>query len=354
MTPLVSVLIPCYNAEKYLESAIRSILSQSYTNLEVIVINDCSTDSSLDLLMRLASEDARIKIVNNEENLKIVRTLNKGVKLCNGEFIARMDADDLALPLRIEKQVDFLLKNPSIDILGTLFNTFTDKHPQKFSLHTNPLHDNELRGYMLFKSGICHPSAMIRKRVFTELELHFELQYLHVEDYAFWSKALYKTKIANLGEPLLLYRVHEDQISTLNNKLQQDNKKKIYSIHMERLGIEISDENLSLHASIAECVPDVFSSLEYLQECERYILNLIEINQTKTFCKQEYLVSLMSIHWLRLCANSRLGLSILNVVKNSKLYNKQYYSKKDVLILYFKAVFKIKYKESKIYNVFFN
>ena len=353
MKPLISILIPCYNAERYIENATRSIMNQSYPNLEIIIINDFSTDRSLDIISKLAIEDKRIKIINNDENLKIVKTLNKGIDFCNGEFIARMDADDFSLPLRIEKQVQFMQENPSIDILGTLFNTFTDKNPEKLSLHTNPLLDSELRAYMLFKSGICHPSVMIRKRVFKELDLHFELQYLHVEDFAFWSKALYKTRLANLKEPLLLYRVHENQISTLNNKLQRDNKKKIFAIHMEYLGIDINEENLSMHASVAECVPEVFMSEKYLKNCEAYMLKLITINQTKTFCSKEYLANILSIHWLRLCANSRLGLRTIKVVKTSKLYNKEFYNNKDILILYFKAVFKIKYKESKIYKIFF-
>lgn len=353
MTPLVSVLIPCYNAEKYVEKAIRSILDQTYKNIEVIAINDCSSDSTLDILQTLSVEDSRIIVVNNEENLKIVKTLNKGIDFCQGDYIARMDSDDIALPDRIKKQVNFLEKNTSCDLLGTLFNTFRDKNPTSFSLHTNPLKDEELRAYMLFKSGICHPSVMIRKRVFTELGLRFEQEYLHVEDYAFWSKAIYQTHLANLGEPLLLYRVHENQISTKNNKLQLDNKKKVFSIHMQKLGIEINDETLSYHASIAECIPEIFESIEYLKSCELYMCRLIDLNSEINFCNQEFLIKMLSIHWLRLCANSRLGFKALRVLKTSKLYNRKHYNQKDVLILYFKVIFKIKYKESRIYHLIF-
>lgn len=353
MNQLISVLMPCYNAEAYVESALRSIMNQSYTNIEILAINDCSQDSTLEILKRLSSEDSRIRIVDNDTNLKLIKTLNKGVELCNGEFIARMDSDDLALPNRLEQQLAFLLQNPSVDIVGTQFKTFTNKHPDKLSLHTNPLHDEELRAYMLFKSGICHPSAMIRKRVFTDLGLFFEHQYLHVEDYAFWSKALYKTRIANLGECLLLYRVHDRQISSLNDSIQQDNKKKIYAIHMERLGIEVNDDNLSFHASIAECVPEILKSTEYLKMCENYMLNLVEINKIKQFCDTNYLLALLSIHWLRLCANSALGLKGIKTVKSSKFYNKKFYQNKDILFLYVKSLFVIKYKKSIIYSVIF-
>ena len=95
--PLVSVIIPCYNAEKYVESAIRSIMNQTYKNLEIIITDDCSTDDTLEILQKLAKEDSRIKLYKNETNLKIVKTLNNMISQANGKYIARMDADDISL-----------------------------------------------------------------------------------------------------------------------------------------------------------------------------------------------------------------------------------------------------------------
>lgn len=348
--PLVSVLIPCYNATLYLEDAVCSILNQTYKNLELIVINDCSTDNTGDILKQLANKDKRIKIITNETNLKLIDTLNKGVQLCNGDFIARMDSDDISLPTRIEKQVDYLQKNIDCDIVGTLFNTFRTDKPNKFSLHTNPLKNEELQGYMLFKSGICHPSVMIRRRVFDELKLRFEKEYLHVEDYAFWSKAIYKTQLANIGEPLLLYRIHANQVSTLHDTLQEENKKKVFAIHLNELGIENTPENLHLHASVASCVPREVKSKKYLKSCENYMLDLLKLNENKHFCKHDYLKKMLSIHWLRLCANSQLGFSSLKTLKQSPLYVRNNYTMQDMAIMYFKISFKIKYKQSKIYS----
>ena len=106
--PLVSVIIPCYNAEKYVEEAIRSIMTQTYSNLEIIVTDDCSSDNTLMILETLAAEDSRIKVIKNEKNLKIVKSLNNMIEVAQGKYIARMDADDISLPERIEKQVSFL------------------------------------------------------------------------------------------------------------------------------------------------------------------------------------------------------------------------------------------------------
>ena len=108
---LVSVIIPCYNAEKYLRESVESIINQSYPNLEIICIDDCSTDSTLAILEELASRDARVKVLHNSRNMKIASSLNRGLEYSTGEYIARMDADDIALPKRIEKQVDYLEKN---------------------------------------------------------------------------------------------------------------------------------------------------------------------------------------------------------------------------------------------------
>lgn len=350
--PLVSVLIPCYNVEKYVVEAISSISNQTYKNLEIIAINDCSTDNTGDLLLQLAKQDSRIKIVNNEENLKLIRTLNKGITICNGDYIARMDADDISLPTRIEKEVGFLEKNKDHDIVSTLFYAFRSENPNKKDLHHSPLLDNELRAFILFKSGICHPAVMIRKRVFTELGLKFELEYLHVEDYALWSEAIYKTKVGNINEPLLLYRVHQHQVSSLHEDLQLENKKKVFKIHCKQLGLPTDDNFIDVYASVAECVPSR-PSFEYLDRCEQFMQSLKKLNEDNPFCDGEYLSKLLSIHWLRLCANSRLGLKVVNRMKRSSLYIEKNYSARDFAVFYTKCTFRLKYKKSLIYKLVF-
>lgn len=350
--PLVSVLIPCYNVEKYVEESINSILNQTYSNLEIVAINDCSTDRTGEILRRMAKQDSRIHVVDNEENLKLIKTLNKGIDLCNGEYIARMDADDISLPTRIEKEVAFLEQHPDHDIVSTLFYAFNTENPKKRSLHHSPLLDGELRAFILFKSGICHPAVMIRKRIFTALGLRFEQEYLHVEDYAFWSEAIYKTKIANINEPLLLYRVHPHQVSSIHEELQTENKKKVFRIHCRELGLPADDDSLDVYASVAECVP-THSSLKYLDKCEEFMISLIRLNEVQPFCDNDYLKLLLSFHWLRLCANSRIGLKVLKKLKSSELYVEKNYRRRDFAILYTKCTFKLKYKKSFIYKVAF-
>lgn len=350
--PLVSVLVPCYNVEKYVEESLRSILNQTYTNLEIIAIDDYSKDNTVEILQKLAKEDNRIRIVKNEENLKLIKTLNKGISLCNGDYIARMDADDISFPNRIAEEISFLEKNRDYDFVSCQFYTFRTERPFKRSLHHNPTTDEELRAFLLFKSGICHPAVMIRKRVFTELGLKFEGEYLHVEDYALWSKAIYLTKLANINKPLLLYRIHQNQVSTIHEEVQMENKKKVFKIHCQHLGLPETDEYLDIYASVAEAVPRI-ASFEYIAKCEDLMLSLLDLNKDKQFCSHIYLSYMLSLHWLRLCANSRIGMKIIKQLKSSRLYIRKNYNVRDIMILYFKCLFKVRYKKSIIYKILF-
>lgn len=262
-----------------------------------------------------------------------------------------MDADDISLPERIAKQVEYLNDRPDYDIVSTQFYTFRTG-AKKRNLYRNPIYFEDLQAYLLFKSGICHPAAMIRKTLFTEKGLGFEYEYLHVEDYALWSKALYCTKLGNLDEALLLYRVHENQVSSLNEQRQIDNKKEVFKIHCKHLNLPLTEEYLDIYASVAESVPHV-SSIEYLKKCEQFISDLIDKNQKENFCSQVFIERMLSLHWLRLCANSTLGFKVLATCYNSKLYKKNNYKKMDFIILYIKCLFKLEYKKSFLYKIVF-
>jgi glycosyltransferase involved in cell wall biosynthesis len=118
MRPLISVVIPAYNVEPFIEEAIRSIMNQTYENLEIIVVDDASTDHTYQILQKLAAIDYRIKLFRNEKNKRIVETLNFGIEQVTGPYIVRMDGDDVSLPTKIEAQYNFLINNPDIDLVG--------------------------------------------------------------------------------------------------------------------------------------------------------------------------------------------------------------------------------------------
>lgn len=211
--PLVSVLIPCYNAERFVEQAVRSIINQTYKNLEIICINDCSKDRTGEILQKLAIEDNRIIYVENEENLKLPKTLNKGIFLAKGEYIARMDADDIALTYRIEKQLFFLLKNPDLDLISA-FAQKIDEIGQKGDNIIVPQNHIEIASTLPIRSTFIHPLILAKKSFFVDLGGYKMLTY--GEDYELWLNGLYAgKKYANLPEILLYYRIHSNQMTGL-------------------------------------------------------------------------------------------------------------------------------------------
>lgn len=211
--PLVSVIIPCYNAEKFVEKSVYSIMQQTYKNLEIIVIDDCSTDSTSKILDKLSREDDRIVYIQNEKNLKLAKTLNKGIALANGNYIARMDADDISDQNRIEKQVCFMEKNDDIDIVGTNLQHIDHNGTYLPYQSSFPLTHTYITNKLAWKATLAHPSILAKKSFFTELN-GFDESLLYAEDYELWIRAwLYGKRFANLSEPLLLYRIHNSQMT---------------------------------------------------------------------------------------------------------------------------------------------
>ena len=161
---LVSVIIPVYNVEKFVEQAIVSIIDQTYKHLEIIVIDDGSSDATYQIVADLASQDPRIKLYKNERNLKIVKTLNRALSLAQGEYIARMDGDDISALDRIEKQVAFLESNPDYDLVGCSLIAI-DENGMEVS-RTVWFSDQELLMKLLtYIAPVAHPTWLARKSV---------------------------------------------------------------------------------------------------------------------------------------------------------------------------------------------
>ncbi|MFT4982891.1 MAG: glycosyltransferase involved in cell wall biosynthesis, partial [Bacteroidia bacterium] len=163
--PLVTVLMPVYNAENYVETAIQSILEQTYVNFELLVIDDGSTDGSATIINGI--DDSRINYVKNDVNLKLITTLNKGLKLAKGKYIARLDADDIAEKTRLQEQVDFMEANVVVGLSGTWYTAFGTVN----STVRNPTSNQDIRFMALYQCPIIHPSTIFRTSVIRDNEL---------------------------------------------------------------------------------------------------------------------------------------------------------------------------------------
>lgn len=202
--PLVSILLPVYNGGPYLSSAIESILTQTYRHIELIIINDGSTDDSAEIIEKFP--DPRIRYFD-QVNKGLPATLNRAIGLVRGEYIARQDADDISYPTRIEKQVSFLEANPEYGIVGS-WSEIWDGNSKTDRSHRHPIQNDMLRFNLIFDSYFVHSSVMLRKSVFDMVGQYSEERSRQPEDYELWSRILRsgKYKCANLPEVLVCYR----------------------------------------------------------------------------------------------------------------------------------------------------
>lgn len=211
--PKISVIMPVYNAEKYLKQSIESILNQTYKDFEFIIINDGSTDNSLNIIYEYANKHTKIKVIARE-NRGLVCSLNEGISYSKGEYIARIDADDISLPERLEKQIKFFEKNQEIDILGSMAELIGDK--ALLEKETNNYEwvnvefdsKDDLEKIFLECCAIPHPSVMMKKEFLIKIGGYFEQD---TEDYNLWLRAIKSGfKIDKINEKLIKYRLHDN------------------------------------------------------------------------------------------------------------------------------------------------
>lgn len=209
---MISVIMSVYNSEKYLKESIESILTQTYKNFEFIIIDDGSTDNSLNVISQYKKEDNRIKVITRE-NRGLVYSLNEGIALAKGEYIARMDGDDISINYRLEKQLSFLEENEDISILGSSIYVFGNRDIEQMGKSEKwfeqKLAQQDLEKIFLHACAIPHPTIMMRKSIFNVLK-GYKDDFKTAEDYDLWLRAIKNgLKIAKLDDKLLRYRVHD-------------------------------------------------------------------------------------------------------------------------------------------------
>jgi glycosyltransferase involved in cell wall biosynthesis len=235
--PRVTVLMPAYNCEEYVRDAIDSILNQSFTDFEFLIINDGSTDKTKEIV--ISYHDTRIRYMENEFNIGIVATLNKGAELARGELIARMDADDVSLPKRLKLQVEFMDNNPEVGVVGTWARLIDKKGSILGRVCKASGKVLEARYWM--PSPIIHPSAVIRRPLL--LANLYRPHAWHSEDYDLWLRMVKSARINNVQRFLLFYRVHPESVSLKNVNEQVKNT---YFVFKEHTGLDISFEEFKI------------------------------------------------------------------------------------------------------------
>ncbi|XRE42604.1 hypothetical protein ACIVBQ_000808 [Tenacibaculum discolor] len=252
MSVKVSVVMSVYaEPVEWIEEAISSILNQTFNDFEFILVNDNpKREDNIKLLNSYKSIDSRVVIVENDENIGLTKSLNKAIEISKGKYIARMDADDISLPTRFEKQVEFLEKNRSYIVCGTDIQFFGEN---KLSFPSGMIRfrDKEIKAQLIRNTCFAHPTVMFRKQLLLEKGIRYDEDFIQAQDYKLWCDLSDFGKYQNINEVLLNYRVNSQQVSKKSGKLQNKNGNEIRKRHMSKfLSLETIKELSSEDANI--------------------------------------------------------------------------------------------------------
>ena len=214
--PTITVLLSVYNAENYVGIAIESILKQSFTDFELIAVDDCSTDKSWDIVQQYMKQDSRVIAKRNEVNLGGCKTLNVGLKLAKGKYIARLDNDDWSYPNRLEKQFDFLEAHPDVGIVGGVMEIM-NQHGEVTGKRKYNISDQEIRNKIFRYSPFSHPLVMIRKSILDKVG-SYDPAYAPADDYELYFRIGNESQFANLPDVIMRYRVIPSSITFMQTK----------------------------------------------------------------------------------------------------------------------------------------
>ncbi len=305
----ISVIMSVYNGETYLREAIESVINQTFQNWELVIINDCSTDSTAEILAEFASKDERVKVYPNEVNLKLPTSLNKAISLSSGKYIARMDADDICLPDRFEKQYKFMEENSDVALSSCRFMTV--KNGVYASGGAGGRCDFEaLRAMLLVTNPILHPGVIAKAEVMKKF--NYDTTLTCTEDLELWTRMIMENqKIQILPECLLIYRLHDKQITSTTLERQHTEVLKIEQKYYSALLQEMDEEMQKFYISgiYFKENADVYKFIQYAKWLKRMA--------HKNFDKNTIEYALLEI----LAEYKRCGVSKADVLKAMLTFN---------------------------------
>lgn len=312
--PIVSVIMAVYNGGKTVKRAIDSILQQTLTEFKFIIVNDGSTDGTAVILKKY--RDPRIVVLTNERNEGLQYSLNRAIDNSEGEYIARMDADDYSMPQRLAVQIDFCNRNPHIGVCGSwvrggnsIFST----------LWKYPCDHEDIKALLLFESCIAHPSIVFRKSAFSKELLHYDPTYKRCEDYELWTKLILHAQFSVVPEPLLNYTVIKGTGKRPSEQLMQN----IWNRYLDSAGFKLTEEEKSLHSTMCQMTRND-ATPELVDRSEKYLLRLIKMNNQLNYFNPDALKRAVAGRWYKICYTSiKMGPGIAKRYLASSLRNRK-------------------------------
>lgn len=292
--PTVSIIVPAYNAARWLRETIDSVLAQTYPDFELVIVDDASTDDTVAIARDTG--DPRVRVIESEKNAGAAISRNVGIEAARGEYLAFLDADDIALPQRIERQVSFLERHPDVGLCGSWLQTIGARR----DVWTAYRDHDHIKAELLFRSGLLGGTVMCRRSLLMAHGLRYDPAYPISEDYDLWTRCADVMRLANLQEVLLLYRLHGanttfrfgDQIPLRNRG--------ILLRQIAKLGIDPSEDELELHCALADHGPTGPATLGLdLDAVERWLIRLREGNRRSGYVTDAALRILVYEYWRR-------------------------------------------------------
>jgi len=293
--PDLSIVMPVYNSASYVAEAIESVLSQTFTNFELIIINDASTDGSTELLETF--KDDRLRIFTNDDNKGIVFSRNRGLNEARGNFIAQFDSDDIARHDKFEKQLDFLKQNPDFGMVGSWVRMIDNEGKLMAQTWKLPAKPHLIPAIMLFRNYFVQSTVVVRKEALPTGG--YKSGYDVVEDYKMWIEIAQNNKVWNLPEYLVNYRVHGSSATNSDTIRLNQQYKLIFADLFRDLNIDLDDQIFQTHLIIKQSDPIL--NVEILRQIEGHLKLIISQNKKMKAYNENALARVISNRWLKCC-----------------------------------------------------
>lgn len=345
--PLVSVIIPTYNSSGYIIETINTILNQTLQDFEIVVVDDHSTDNTIDILNSI--KDPRIKIFANEVNRGIPYTHNKLIELCSTNFIAIQDHDDLSYPYRLERQFNYLKQHPEslavasyptyINHKGESINQpFIRNILRRLKLNNAAANGNEAFASMLFKNIFCHSTIMLNKSNLDNI--NYQNEFSICDDYDLMCRITERSAVEIDHKPVLKYRVHTTNTSSKRYLERENDVNTIQTRYLNQLGIDPTKEQLFIHNGFFNNIAKFKPSINYLRETLDWYQLILNKNRFKLIYEEKALKKAIELNWFERClASKSLGFKMLKVYLESKVGNPISYQRFAKFFILFFAIF---------------
>lgn len=298
--PKVSVFIPVHNREDYICTAVNSILGQTFTDFELLVVDDGSSDATLQRLSRY--DDPRLRVESNDTNVGIPASRNRGLALARGEYIALLDSDDYAYPERLARQVAWLDRHPDIAQVGS-WCSFMDAAGRPLGkVRRQPLRAEDVHAHMLFHCPVVNRTVMARTAVLREYG--YREEFPRCQDYDLHQRLVRRHRLANLGEILVCGREHQGRFTGRTAALGRERKMAIYRQMLAQLEVDCSDEDVARHYQLTRPQVDD-QEPDYIDWAEQWLLRLKRANDTRGVYHPAAFRRALAIVWLAVCWHAR-------------------------------------------------